>query len=192
MHSSTARSLWAPDVDRMDLQRKFLVGLLPWTNWPLSPRIVATRGDPQHAAHASHRKLVLIGLDKLVSHRFGSEKMTTAFFRMSRSCRKISTSRRRRSNSASPSGTFPLPGKASVSPWRNCCTHLASRNGVIPSSCSISRIDFSLASYNRTASSLKSRVYFRCSLCSTMSLPPKIVYLVSSRCPLYRGKLKGM
>src|SRR5271157_1984355 len=126
-------------MDGPNLHHEFSIGLGLGTLRPSEPGIVATRRHHQNLTHPPNWKFILIGMNEHISHAFGLEKIVTTFFRMSRSCRKTSFSRRKRCSSASSAGSRPLPGKARVSPCRNSCTHLASRYGVIPSSPSIAR-----------------------------------------------------
>src|SRR4051795_11921494 len=56
-------------------------------------------------AHNPHRPDTLVVLDQAEPHLGGSEKMATAFFKMSRSIRSRSFSRRSREISAAGSGT---------------------------------------------------------------------------------------
>src|SRR5215472_16029309 len=68
------------------------------------PRVVARRRHAQRLAHDTHRPDIAVVLDQAEPHLGGSEKMATAFFKMSRSVRSRSFSRRSREISAAGSG----------------------------------------------------------------------------------------
>jgi hypothetical protein len=68
------------------------------------PRIAGWR-HAQRIAHDAHRPVVPLILDLAKPHFGGSEKMATVFFKMSRSIRRRSFSRRRREISAAGSRT---------------------------------------------------------------------------------------
>lgn len=70
-----------------------------------TPGIVSAHGHPQRATHRFDSVLVLVFVDHLIAHRRSWLVMLIAFFRISRSCRKTSFSRRRRFSSASNSFT---------------------------------------------------------------------------------------
>ena len=59
----------------------------------LAPGIVSTDRHVKHSAHQRKGSLVPVLLNEMVSHSLSREKMSTAFFRMSRSCLTIANSR---------------------------------------------------------------------------------------------------
>ncbi|HVS86947.1 MAG TPA: hypothetical protein VHF01_01865, partial [Candidatus Acidoferrum sp.] len=61
------------------------------------------RRDAHHIAHDPNRKHFALILDEAEFHRGASEKMRSVFFRISRSMRRRSFSRRRRAFSAAKS-----------------------------------------------------------------------------------------
>ena len=67
----------------------------------LQPCVIATLGHCEHAAHGDNGRFLLVVFDELISHLDSREKMLMAFFRISRSCRKISFSRFKRRFSSS-------------------------------------------------------------------------------------------
>src|SRR3990172_3630791 len=119
MDPRTAIGLTALDMNVPGFTHQFLVGLRTFTHRPVSPGVVAAGGYFHHGAHPLNRKTVSMGIDEPKPQLLGCEKMTTTFFRISRSCFRISTSRRSRRSSSSRSMSFPLPGKACSSSWRN-------------------------------------------------------------------------
>ena len=84
--------------------------------------------DAQHAEKDGAAKLPLRLLDELIAHlpRYwrGTEKMLMAFFRISLSWRRTSTSRRSRASSSSCG--WPWPGKAR---WPFCSASFFQRPG---------------------------------------------------------------
>src|SRR5712692_2685366 len=87
---------------------------------PPQPGIKPTHRHLQDAAHRLDRILLLVRSNELVLHRDSREKMLTTFFKMSRSCRVMSSSRLSRRSSSSWAVWCPLPGKA-CSPWSANC-----------------------------------------------------------------------
>src|ERR1051326_2617474 len=75
--------------------------LLPCRGRTLAPGVEAANRDPQDPAHDADLPLPQGGLDKAETVFYGCEKMATAFFKISRSWRNISFSRRNRRTSAS-------------------------------------------------------------------------------------------
>src|SRR3569832_789976 len=67
---------------------------------PRPPGVIATGGHPEHAAHEPHRPGAGMLLDEAKPHFGTSAKMPMAFFKMSRSMRVRSSSRRSRAISA--------------------------------------------------------------------------------------------
>lgn len=68
----------------------------PRARWPTAPVVIAAARHAEHAAHDVHRPSGRMLLDESELHRGISAKMPTAFFRMSRSIRARSNSRRNR------------------------------------------------------------------------------------------------
>lgn len=58
-----------------------------------SPARISLFGDFQHLAHANDGKFLAMLMNKPEFYGWGCAKMLTAFFKMSLSCRNISTSR---------------------------------------------------------------------------------------------------
>ena len=84
------------------------------------PRIIPTGRHLQDSAHLLNTPQSAVLVDETIaSHYPFSEKMTTAFFKISRSRRSRSFSRRRSRSSTSLGRTWPVPGKASSSSSRN-------------------------------------------------------------------------
>jgi hypothetical protein len=79
--------------------------------WPAQPGVITTAGHIQDCSHPLHRKTRAIVFDELVVHFGPFEKMTNAFFKMSRSWRRMSFSRCTRLSSSSAGLSLPLPGK---------------------------------------------------------------------------------
>ena len=73
---------------------------------------VATHRHLQDTAHRLDGIFLLMRGNELVLHLDSREKMLTTFFKISRSCRVISSSRLSRRSSSSCAVWCPLPGKA--------------------------------------------------------------------------------
>ena len=97
-----------------------------------APGVVATRRDSQHAAHHPQPEPVPVLVDEPVPHRRGSEKIATAFFRMSRS--SVTRRRSRRSCASSWSRALPSPGNARSPSFSSCRFHRRSMSGRTPRS----------------------------------------------------------
>jgi hypothetical protein len=73
----------------------------PLPDLTLPPGVIPTHGNAQDPAHGFDGILVLMGGYEPIFHQDSREKMLTAFFTMSRSCRVTSSSRLRRRISSS-------------------------------------------------------------------------------------------
>src|SRR5580704_14224107 len=81
-------------------QQHHVIALTP-TGWPIFPCKIAALTDAEHSAKTVDGELVFRLIDELELHRLPSlAKKAVAFFRMSRSCRRISFCRRSRFSSA--------------------------------------------------------------------------------------------
>jgi hypothetical protein len=81
-------------MTELDLGEEVLILLGPTIHRPVAPRIESTAGHGHHAAQYLNRILRLLRLDEAISHADSLAKKAAAFFRMSRSMRNRSTSRR--------------------------------------------------------------------------------------------------
>jgi hypothetical protein len=63
------------------------------TGGTLSPGVKATFRDIKHSAHDDNGEFLLVLFDKLLFHLDSREKMPTTFFKISRSCWTLSSSR---------------------------------------------------------------------------------------------------
>src|SRR4051812_36330172 len=102
---------WCPIAASMggmnppDIAQQLAIGDLARAFWPGSPSVIARRRYTERIAHDAHRPDIPLILDQAEPHLGGSKKMATAFFKMSRSMRSRSFSRRSREISAARSGT---------------------------------------------------------------------------------------
>src|SRR5947208_148728 len=87
-----------------DIDQQLAIGDLARALWLRTPSVEAGRRHAQRIAHDAHRPDIPVVLDQAEPHLGGSEKMATAFFKMSRSMRRRSFSRRSRAISAVRSG----------------------------------------------------------------------------------------
>jgi hypothetical protein len=123
---------------------------------------VAALADTKGAAQAAHGELLLRLVDEPEAHRLPSRaKKAVARFRMSRSWRRISFSRRSRFSSAVTSGGDDPPG-ASGARSRLRPSQRTSVDSPTPRSSAISRWVRPLVRTRRTASSSNSFVNRRC------------------------------
>src|SRR5829696_3863199 len=114
---------------------------------PAPPGVVAGSRDAEHLAYDAHRPLLLVIVDESEPHRGVSEKMPMAFFKMSRSARARSSSRRSRAFSDARSAGVGVIAVGLVTaigtvvrwpePWIAFCQRL-SCEGWRPSSTAIS------------------------------------------------------
>ena len=100
-HSGTAISAVRQGKGRPDMRQQHHVVTLAAAGWPTPPGEIAALADAEHAAQSMDRELRFRPIDEREPHRLPSRaKKAVAFFRMSRSCRRISFSRRSRFSSA--------------------------------------------------------------------------------------------
>src|SRR5438270_2598446 len=85
------------DLANLLQQRFVLAGTLAF--WPRAPSVIAADGQIQGGAHHPDRPHFAMLIDEPELHREADPKMSAAFFRMSRSIRSRSFSRRRRATS---------------------------------------------------------------------------------------------
>ena len=127
--------------------------------WSSSPGVETARRHFQYPTHQAYRVLSAVFLDELIPHRFWSEKIATAFFKMSRSSlTRASSLLTRRSSSSSVLNT-PLPRNASSPSISNSRTHLRSMSARIPKSSATSFDVRPSSRAKRTASFLNSWLY---------------------------------
>lgn len=100
-HPRTAIGAVRQGKSRADMRQHHHVIALTPTGRAILPSEVAALADAEHPAEAVDREILSRPIDELEPHRFPSRaKKAVARFSMSRSCRRISFSRRRRFNSA--------------------------------------------------------------------------------------------
>src|SRR5260370_32350962 len=121
-------------------------------------RLGAPSRHLQDPTHGFDRIFLLVLVDKLVLHLDSREKMLTTFFKISRSCRVISSSCLSRRSSSSCAVWCPLPGKACSLCAANCLHHLDRALSLIRSSRAIWLMGLPLLLTSCTASTLNSRV----------------------------------
>ena len=104
------------------------IGCLAWAFGPAAPGIIPRRRDAHHVAQDANRERLALILDDTEFHFGGSEKMRSVFFKISRSMRRRSFSRRRRAFSvakSTPAGGIAacVLGAAAIPPGsrRSCC-----------------------------------------------------------------------
>src|ERR1035437_2879431 len=90
-------------MDQADIDQQRPVGALAGALGPGAPRIVAAGRQAQSGAHHPDRPDPAMLIDEPELHREADPKMSAAFFKMSRSMRSRSLSRRRRATSATRS-----------------------------------------------------------------------------------------
>src|SRR3712207_948736 len=93
VHAWAAVGLPTLAMDRLDLRDQGLILGRPGALRPPQPVVEAAGRGIQNPAHWAHRKVFAMIFDELEFHFGISEKMATAFFKMSRSIRKRSFSR---------------------------------------------------------------------------------------------------
>lgn len=93
MNAWTAIHLTMLLENRLDFRRKPRIFSLVSAGGPPEPGVIATHRNRKHLAHPRDRILVLMLGHKLLLHPWPREKMLIAFFTISRSWRKIATSR---------------------------------------------------------------------------------------------------
>src|SRR5215208_2294138 len=160
-HPGTAIGAVRQSKGRPDMRQQHHVVALAATGWPTSPGEIAALADAEHTAQAVDREFRFRPIDQREPHRLPSRaKKAVAFFRMSRSCRRISFSRRSRFSSAVTSLSAAAGSTARRSRLRP--THRTSVDSPIPRSPAISRCVRPLVCARRTASSSNSFVNRRC------------------------------
>jgi hypothetical protein len=96
---------------RLDMRQQHHVLVLTAAGRTAFLSEVAALADNKDAAQAVHGELLIRLVDELEAHRLPSRaKKAVARFRMSRSCRRISFSRRSRFSSGAMSGKADPPG----------------------------------------------------------------------------------
>src|SRR5437588_5395305 len=91
-------------MNPLDFDQQLAVGDPARALRPRSPRVEARWRHAQRITHNPHRPDTPVILDQAEPHLGSSEKMATAFFKMSRSIRRRSFSRRKREISDPKSG----------------------------------------------------------------------------------------
>src|SRR3954469_18319788 len=183
-HPGTAIGAVREGKGRPDMCQQHHVVALAAACWPTSPGEIAALADAEHAAQTVDRELRFHPIDQREPHRLPSRaKKAVAFFRMSRSCRRISFSRPSRFSSAVTSLSAAAGSTARRSRLRP--THRTSVDSPIPRSPAISRCVRPLVCARRTASSSNSFVNRRCCVIEfliahwELSTFPKQVHLAS-------------
>src|SRR4051812_25627764 len=143
------------------MRQQHPVVALAAASWPTSPGEIAALADAEYAAQAVDGELRFRLIDECKPHRLPSRaKKAVAFFRISRSCRRISFSRRSRFSS-----TVTSLSAAAGSTARRSRLRPIQRTNVdspIPRLPAISRCVRPLVCARRTASSSNSFVNRRC------------------------------
>src|SRR6202030_548565 len=146
------------------------------------PGKIAALADAKNLAETLDREFLLRRIDETEPHRLPSlAKKVAALFRISRSCRKISFSRRNRFSSAARS-SCRSGGGASISCSRRLSSQRRSVERPTPRSLAISLCVRPLTSTNRTASAANSFPNRRC------GLPMKCSSFLQKSSPLSQGK----
>src|SRR5262249_174415 len=160
-HPRTAIGAVRQGKGRPDMGQQHQVVALPAAGQPTSPGEIAALADAEHAAQTVDGEFRFRPIDEREPHRLPSRaKKAVAFFRISRSCRTISFSRRRPFSAA----MTPLAA-AEGSTARRSRLRPIQRTSVdrpIPRSPAISRCVRPLVCTKRTASSSNSFVNRRC------------------------------
>src|SRR6516162_544405 len=157
-----------------------------------APGIVAADGQTQRLAHHSDRPEVAILIDEPELHREAAPKMSAAFFRISRSIRSRSFSRRKGAFSAARSdgdgtGTCVIGRRAGPVAWPpSRITHRLSTVSLSPNSVATLPIGKPLLITRSTASRLKTSGNTR-RVVLMRHLPPGSK--AWHRCPPNRGKI---
>src|SRR6186997_185639 len=160
-HPGTAAGAVRQGKSRSDMRQQHHVVALAAAGWPTSPGEIAALADAEYAAQAVDRECRFCPIDEREPHRLPSRaKKAVAFFRMSRSCRRISFSRRSRFSSAVTSLSAAAGSTAPRSRFRPI--QRTSVDSPIPRSPAISRCVRPLVCTRRTASSSNSFVNRRC------------------------------
>src|SRR5262245_3589031 len=153
-------ALPALGVDRRDLKAQPGVGLRAWPRRPRLPGVESGARHVKSATEQPHWEGGLLPGDEGEPHAFSFAKKAVAFFRMSRSIRRVRTSRQSWPNSSrsavvsAPAG--PCPASTSA-----CRTQLRSAVSVRSNSRATVGTDLPLSRTRRTASALNSCVNAR-------------------------------
>src|SRR4051812_10833741 len=155
---------------------------LPLRGGTILPGEIAARADVEELAQACDREVLLRRVDEAEPHRLPSlAKKAVARFRISRSWRSTSFSRRRRLSSAAMSSCRSAGGW-SISRSRRPSIQLRSVESPTPRSAAVSRRDRPLVCASRTASARNSgvKVCFRSAI-GTLLLQEKSSPLLRSK-----------
>src|SRR6202453_4276326 len=167
---------------RANMGQQHHVLILSTAGRSILPGKIAALADAKNLAETLDGEFLLRRIDETEPHRLPSlAKKVAALFRISRSCRKISFSRRNRFNSAAIS-SCRSGGGASRSRSRRLSIHRRSVERPIPRSSAISRCVRPLVSTRRTASASNSLPNRRC------ALPIKCSSFLQKSSPVLRGK----
>jgi hypothetical protein len=109
----TALHLSVSLVHRLNAVGKLAIFSLMLTHRTPSPGVIPTDRHVKCLAEQAHRRLLPVVFDESKPYGWLREKMATAFFTISRSCRVLSNSRLSWRSSSSCAVWCPLPGKAS-------------------------------------------------------------------------------
>src|SRR3954466_16317291 len=100
-HPGTAIGAVREGKGRADMRQQHHVVTLAAAGWPTSPGEIAALANSEHTAQAMGGKFSFRPINEREAHRLPPRtKKAVAFFRMSRSCRRISFPRRSRFSSA--------------------------------------------------------------------------------------------
>jgi len=161
-HARTAIRAVRQRECRADMRQHHQVIALPPAGRTILPGEIAALADAEHLAQAVYGEILLRLIDERKPHRLPSRaKKAVARFSMSRSCRRISFSRRSRFNSAAISACGAWSG-ITVSRSRRRPIHRTSVDRPTPRSSATSRCVRPLVATSRTASSSNSFVNRRC------------------------------
>src|SRR6266446_8618162 len=101
MDARTPISASVCDKDLPDLASQLSIFSAASADRTLAPGVESAFGNAKHLAHDHNGKLLLVLFDKLIFHLLSREKTLTTFFKISRSCWTLSSSRLRRRFSSS-------------------------------------------------------------------------------------------
>src|SRR5271169_6318554 len=167
---------------RANMGQQHHVLMLSTAGRSILPGKIAALTDAKNLAETLDGELLLRRIDETEPHRLPSlAKKVAALFRISRSCRKISFSRRNRFSSAARS-SCRSGGGASISCSRRLSSQRRSVERPTPRSMAISLCVRPLTLTNRTASALNSFPNRRC------GLPMKRSSFLQKSSPLSQGK----
>src|SRR5271169_830303 len=167
---------------RANMGQQHHVLMLSTAGRSILPGKIAALADAKNLAETLDGEFLLRRIDETEPHRLPSlAKKVAALFRISRSCRKISFSRRNRFSSAARS-SCRSGGGASISCSRRLSSQRRSVERPTPRSIAISLCVRPLTSTNRTASASNSFPNRRC------GLPMKCSSFLQKSSPLSQGK----